>query len=275
MTRYSAAECLAAVEESPAAVAVHDKARWLSLFARSCVVEDPVGSRPHICRESDTEREPLSRFYDTFIAPNEIRFDVDQDIVCGLHVMRDITIEIRMSPRVTVRVPVHLLYELVEEAGTLKVSRLAAHWELLPMLKQQMASGLAFAGVGTASGYRLLRYLGFGGMLGFMRALSSVGDAGKEQLAAFGRCLKQGDAECMNALFVNPAIGIGFPRSETLSIEACAGLGGEMLYEKVLAAGNVVSASVTYATPAGIKRGVVLCEFESPKGKIAALDFYW
>ena len=43
---FTEADCLALVERSPAAVAVHDKAAWLALFARYNLVEDPVGSAP-------------------------------------------------------------------------------------------------------------------------------------------------------------------------------------------------------------------------------------
>ena len=48
MSAYNAAQCLALVERSPKAVAAHDKAGWLAIFAEYNIVEDPVGSRPHI-----------------------------------------------------------------------------------------------------------------------------------------------------------------------------------------------------------------------------------
>ena len=139
---HDADDCLRLVERSPAAVRAHDKQAWLALFAIHHVVEDPVGSTPHRTgvpgnRGRQRGAAPLSRFYDTFIAANDIRFHVDRNIVCGLHVVRDLTIEIAMSPQVTVHVPMHLLYELTEEGGELRISRLAAHWELWPMLRQQ------------------------------------------------------------------------------------------------------------------------------------------
>ncbi len=92
-----------------------------------------------------------------------------------------------MSPQVLVRVPVHLLYELNVEDDELKIFRLAAHWEFWPMLKQQTASGWPFVKVGSASAVRLLRHMGVTGMAGYMRALSSVGAAGKEQIDRFAR----------------------------------------------------------------------------------------
>ncbi len=193
----SAADCLALVERSPAAVAAKDKAAWLALFASYNLVEDPVGSAPQITGIYDRRHgyrgsDRLGRFFDTFIAPNTIRFHVDRDVVCGLHVVRDLTIEITMSPQVVVRVPVHLLYELTVEDDALKIFRLAAHWEFWPMLKQQTASGWPFVTVGCASAVRLLRHMGIAGMAGYMRALSSVGAAGKEQIARFVRYFNSG-----------------------------------------------------------------------------------
>ena len=103
-------------------MAAHDKQAWLGIFARDCVVEDPVGSAPHVSSSSGSDdghgrNSPLSRFYDTFIAANDIRFLVQRDIVCGLHVVRDLSLEITMSPDVCVCVPMHLLYELTEQDG--------------------------------------------------------------------------------------------------------------------------------------------------------------
>lgn len=281
MTVFSSAACLALAERSPLAVAAHDKDAWLELFARHNVVEDPVGSAPHIGgtydqRQGYRGRGRLERFYETFIAPNKIRFHVDQDIVCGLHVMRDITIEIVMSAEVVVRVPVHLLYELTPEAGQLKISRLAAHWELWPMLKQQMASGLPFLQVGWASGVRMLRYQGLSGIAGFLRGLSSVGAGGKQQVARFARYFNTADSHAMAGLFSTTAPGIGFPFSRvTVTPADCLAQGGTLHFSKVLAAGNMVSATVDYRIGEVHHPGVALFEFNRKNLEIVALDFYW
>jgi len=111
-------ELLAQVQKSPAAVAIHDKTAWMSIFAKYHVVEDPVGSKPHIGGVYDAAsgqrgHGALSRFFDTFIAPNKISFDVKRDRVCGNHVARDLTINIQMSEKVHAQVPMHLVYELI------------------------------------------------------------------------------------------------------------------------------------------------------------------
>ena len=129
------------VLKSPAAVAVHDKRAWMSIFSKYHIVEDPVGSNPHIGGLYDTvsgERGngALGRFFDTFIAPNDISFDVKRYIVCANHVVRDLTINIKMSEKVQAQVPMHLLYELGPEADEWKITRLAAYWELMPMIFQ-------------------------------------------------------------------------------------------------------------------------------------------
>ena len=194
------AAVIAFVERSPAAVAQHDRAGWIALFAADCVIEDPVGSRPH--RAGD--RDVIARFYDTFIAPNVIEFRRGRDYVDGLQVLRDLSIEIRMAPRVVIRVPMYLVYELCREAGELRIRRLAAHWELRPMLMQLLRCGLRGLPSALALGLRMIRLQGLGGTLGFMRAWRSVGPAGKAAvIAALGReeppLLPAGDAKVIAA----------------------------------------------------------------------------
>ncbi|MCB1687747.1 MAG: hypothetical protein KDI33_04650 [Halioglobus sp.] len=278
---FTEADCLALVERSPAAVAVHDKAAWLALFARYNLVEDPVGSAPHItgvfdARSGFRSNGRLSRFYETFIAPNTIRFEVERDTVCGLHVVRDLTIEIAMAPEVVVRVPVHLLYELTVEAGELKIFRLAAHWELWPMLQQQIATGRHFMWVGGASALRMMRHQGVTGMAGFMRALSSVGAVGKAQADRFARHFNAGDTAQLKRLFAAADTLIAFPHAgRYLPVTDCARQGGELHFSKVLAAGNMVSATVNYRSPDGHCQGVVFFELDMRSLLIVALTFYW
>lgn len=168
------------VERSPAAVTRHDRAGWIALFAADCVIEDPVGSRPHLAGNRDV----IGRFYDTFIAPNEIVFHRGRDYVDGMKVLRDLEIEIRMTPRVAIRVPMFLVYELVRESGALRIRRLAAHWELRPMVMQLLRHGLRGLPSAMALGVRMLRLQGVGGTLGFLRAWRSVGAEGKAAVIA-------------------------------------------------------------------------------------------
>lgn len=278
---FTAEERLAFVERSPVAVTAKDKAGWVGLFARFSLVEDPVGSSPHVTgiydgRTGYRGRDALGNFYDTFIAPNTIRFHVDRDSVCGMHVMRDLVIEIEMSPRVTVRVPVHLLYELTVEQGELKILRLAAHWELWPMLKQQIATGLPFLQVGAASFGRMLRHMGLGGVSGFMRALGGVGASGKERIVRLVAHFNASDAAALQGLFASADTAVDFPfAGRRLSIAQMVGEGGEIRVSKVLAAGNVISATLDYHRGSQRYRGVALFELDRRSLDIVAATFYW
>jgi hypothetical protein len=278
---FTEADCLALVQRSPEAVAAHDRAAWMQLFARYSLVEDPVGSAAHVigifdARSGYRSADRLRRFYETFIAPNTIRFHVDRDIVCGLHVVRDLTIEISMAPQVMVRVPMHLLYELTVEDDELKIFRLAAHWELRPMLQQQMTAGWRSLKVGNAAALRMVRHQGVAGMTGFMRALRSVGAAGKLQAERFAQYFNACDTESLASLFAAPDILIAFPYAgRQIPVNDCAREGGDLSFSKLLAAGNVVSATLDYNKSGKHIQGVVFFELETRHQRIVAATCYW
>ncbi|MBW2235721.1 MAG: nuclear transport factor 2 family protein, partial [Deltaproteobacteria bacterium] len=137
---------LDAAKASPECVAKHDKAGWLALFAEDGVVEDPVGSAPNrkgrFRGRSRSGDDELGRFYETFIAPNEIRFEVLRDIVSGTEVVRDVLIHTTLSTGLQVSVPAYLIYEMTEEDGEIRIARLAAHWELPRLSLQTLRGGL-------------------------------------------------------------------------------------------------------------------------------------
>ena len=134
MTAVSA-ELLAVVERSPAATAVHDRTAWVGLFTDDGRVADPFGSRPHVGRDQ------IGRFYDTFISPRQLIFHRDFDVVSGVTVVRDLTLEVIMAPDVTLSVPTHLRYDLRESDGEWAIERLCAHWELPVMVAQMLRHG--------------------------------------------------------------------------------------------------------------------------------------
>jgi hypothetical protein len=282
-SEFTPADYLAFVERSPAAVAVHDKAAWLSLFARCNIVEDPVGSRPHLSgvydrRDGHRGMGPLARFYETFIAPNDIRFLVERDVVTGMQVVRDLSIEIAMSDSVIVRTPMHLLYQLVEQDGELKIFRLAAHWELLPMLRQQMSAGRGSLWLGTQLGWRMLRQLGIGGTVGFMGALSGIGRRGKERVRAFQQSFNEGRDKDLRELFRDDDVAVEVSGTDggfrALAVEQLAAQGGHLSFEKLIAAGNVVSASLCYRLAGSERHGVAFFEFDRRSRRIVALALH-
>ncbi|MGW5074126.1 nuclear transport factor 2 family protein [Rhodococcus sp. NPDC004095] len=220
---------LALAHASPAAVAAHDKAAWLGLFARQHVVEDPVGGRPVLGGLYDKRSlrrggEPLARFWDTFIAPNDIRFHIDRDdIVDGLTVVRDVTIETRLGGGVAAKAPMHLLYETTLDDGEPRIRRIAAHWAVAPMFAQVAGVDPAKLKVGMSMGARMLRHQGLGGSLAFGAAVRSVGERGKQSVRRLVESAGRGDAD------------------------ARAVLGGRTVTDltKVIAAGDAVTASCT------------------------------
>lgn len=172
------------VAQSPAAVAAHDKQAWLRLWAPNFVVEDPVGSRPVlggvIDRRSGQRGDgALSRFWDAFIAANDISFDVHHDFVNGYRVVRDVTIRTSLPGGARADTPAHLLYELVEHDGEIKIRRMAAHWEPLPVFRQLLRPSTANAKALVGMTVRMVRYLGVAGTARFGGACFGVGARGK------------------------------------------------------------------------------------------------
>ena len=266
---FSPRECLDFVELSPLAVAAHDKQAWLDLFATYSLVEDPVGSRPIVSRPGDSaEHGPLASFYETFIAPNDVRFEAQRDIVCRQYVWRDLDIHINMASGAKVVTPVHLLYELVEEGEEAKIFRLAAHWELRNTMSQQ--SG------GMAALWRMLRHMGVTGVFGFMRALSSVGEDGKRQVRQFANLFNTADWSGLDRLFDSHAPEIQLVASgASCSPRDLGSVGTELSFSKVLAAGEFVSAGFQLRREGRPQEGVALFRFNPSSNRISALDLYW
>lgn len=169
MTPTDRASLLATALRSPAAARARDRTGWLELFTADGTVIDPVGSRPH------TGRAALGRFYDTFIGPREVSMSSDLDVVAGNSVFRDARLAVGMSTSVSIDVPAILRYDLAVEHGELRISRLRAYWELLPMVAALGRKGLPAAGVGAGLGAVMLRNQGVGGTVGFLRAIRPGG----------------------------------------------------------------------------------------------------
>src|SRR5262245_33404300 len=133
---FTRADMLAAVEHSPAAFGVHDRRAWVDAFTPGGRVEDPVGSQPH------RGRAAITRFFDTFIGPRDIKLHHDVDIVTGSTVIRDLDLEVKMASGLTMRIPAYLCYDVLEDDGQLKIAELHAFWELPTMVGQFLRSGL-------------------------------------------------------------------------------------------------------------------------------------
>ncbi|MDN5757452.1 MAG: nuclear transport factor 2 family protein [Tomitella sp.] len=270
---------LATVEESPAAVAVHDREAWLELFSPDAEVCDPVGSRPN------RGRAELTAFYETFIAPNDITFHVDHDVVVkdtvgrnsvsGNTVFRDLTLETVMGGRsgpngttapddVALQVPMHLRYDVVDVEGRgrsedLRLSLLHAHWELPSMIRQLLGHGPSGMLAGTKLVPLLMRNQRISGSIGYARAFQRAGRTGKTAAYNVFTALSTGQDDTLDEILVSgtrietPGRGDGAGES----VREFASRGHDLQWRKLISAGMTVTATIELDG----ERGVALFDF--------------
>lgn len=259
-------ELLQIVQRSPACVAAHDRAGWLALFARDAVVEDPVGAAP-------TPRAALGRFWDTFIADNEIAFAVTEDLTAGDEVVRDVDIHTRLSTGLRIEVPAHLFYEVVDEDGLPRLRRMRAVWDLRERTLGALKAGPRGWWTLCAVFGLMLRVQGLGGVLGYARGLvCGVFARGRATVQRFAAAVTAGDARSLAALF-QPGARLEFPVGTARSAAewlALLGPGAALRTAKVIAAGHVTA--FRFRVEGGAlsgAAGVALLEFDPQTGAIA------
>ena len=134
---------LAAVERSPQA------ARRTRPHRLGGTCSPPTaGSKTRWVRGRTWGTREIGRFYDTFIAPRDIKFHRDLDIVFGTVVLRDLELEVAMGSAVTMYIPAFLRYDLREANGQWRIAELRAYWELPAMMLQFLRSGSGAASPG-------------------------------------------------------------------------------------------------------------------------------
>lgn len=258
---FSEEQMLELVKQSPAAVAAHDRAAWLGLFSDDAEVHDPVGSQAH------RGREALGRFYDTFIAPNDIRFRVEHDVVGKSTVVRDLVISTAMGgTKLTVDVPLFIRYQIVDQGGSARIHRLYAHWELAPMINKALFSQGLLQGCGAMLrlSANMLGQQGLSGAMGFSKAFLGLGKAAKLYCSEVLQMLAQGEvhsglAQCQihcNDELVDPA-------------QLAENLKG-LRWEKLLAGGRYVSARLIHSD----WRGVAIFQLPNSRSTISSLQIY-
>ncbi|MFC4374829.1 nuclear transport factor 2 family protein [Nocardia halotolerans] len=254
---------LAAVHASPRAVAAHDKDAWVALFTAEAAVNDPVGAPAHVGTEA------IARFYNAFIGPNSIAFQVDRDLVAGHTVVRDLHIRTTMSTGATITVPMHLRYDLVDTDGGWRIVRLAAHWELAVMITRLLGTGKAGVLAGAKLGPQLIRELGMSGAVGMMRALRGVGGSGKRRVGHLFAAAAAADTGRVHELLGGRAVvevSTGGPRTAAELTD----IARNMEWDKMIAAGRTVSASLRI----GEAHGVAFVEFAPSSSDIDAVTIF-
>jgi hypothetical protein len=224
----------------------------VGLFAAGGQVEDPVGSEPH------RGAARIERFYDTFIAPRDITFHRDADIVAGFTVIRDLELEVVMSPSVTMRIPAYLRYALAAEPDGLRIAELQAHWELSSMIGQFARAGVGALPVGLRLTAALLRNQGFSGALGFAKGLGGAGRSGKRLITGLLDDLCAGDAVAVQRRLGPTSVvcsGDAAPLSTAALVERTAGAS----WHKLIASGSHLAAGLDN----GGRRAVLIAELSS------------
>lgn len=240
---------LAVVERSPQAAAAHDRAGWVGLFTGDGRIEDPVGSRPHVGREQ------IGRFYDTFIAPRDIKFHRDLDVVVDTVVLRDLELDVAMGSAVTLYIPAVLRYDLREANGEWRIAELRAYWELPAMMLQFLRTGAGALSPALQLSRALLGNQRLRGTAGFMTGFRRVGGRHKKLVQTFlDAAARQDRAAAARALSPSAAITLG-DSDELELVELVKQLDGASA-SKVLGAGRTVTISLS----SGHGRGIMFAD---------------
>ncbi|WP_066897666.1 ketosteroid isomerase family protein [Mycolicibacterium houstonense] len=256
-------ELLATVELSPQAAGAHDRQGWVGLFAAGGQVEDPVGSRPH------RGAVQIERFYDTFIAPRDITFHRDADIVAGSTVIRDLELEVVMSPSVTMRIPAYLRYAVESAPAGPRIGQLQAYWELPSMIGQFARAGLGAVPVGLRLTGALLRNQGPSGALGFAKGLDGVGRPGRRLVAGLLDDLCAGDAVAVQRRLGTGTVicaGDDAPMNASGLLERTAGA----TWRKPIVSGSSVAAGLEDAG----RRAVVIADLARRPLRVTRFRYY-
>jgi len=283
-SQITGVEAMATVEASPRCVGEHDKVAWLDLFAADAVVEDPVGGAPArrgLRRRLDDDE--LGRFYDTFIADNTIRFEVERDIVAGAEVIRDVAIHTTLATGLEITVPAILLYSLAREGETLKIARLQAHWELPRMSREIATKGLRGLRTMLLTTWTMFSVQGARGLIGYSQGLMrGIVSRGRRVAGHLARTLSAGDVDEFARFFVATAtIECPGDGPEELSAEtprawfARQGPGASLSVSKVISSGWVTSFRMELRSGEEHRHGIGFLDFDRRSLRVARARFYF
>ncbi len=266
------------IKSSPEIVGRHDREAWLGLFSQSAVVQDPVGAGPNRKGQGVRDgRDELARFYDIFIASNDIKFTVNQDIVIGNEAVRDILISTVMPNGASCEIPALVKYSVIEEGGELKIDKLNAHWDLsknsLNMIKNNGIKGVVASckQFGT-----MIKVQGMPRVLEYCQTMhKGILGKGIKTVQMFAEAVSESDKDFYDSL-VDQDATIEFPIGMKLSPNGFFnGEAKDMKLEvSALRSGGWFTAGVFDAQPGG-KHGVVFFQFHPETKKIFSARFFW
>ncbi len=269
---HSREALLSVVERSPSCVAAHDREGWLALFTDDAAIEDPMGSAPATKADG-----LLGRFWDTFIAPHEIRFEIRRDHFLGDDVFRDAIIHTRVRAGIEVQVPAYLLYQLVERDGVLRARRMAAHWTLARMTGVAMAMGPRAWFAMTGLSARIVKIMGVAWVGDYLASMwRGIGARGPRAATFLAEAIASRDDARVCDLFAPSGAVIEIGDAMRLAPgELVAALPAtcRLHIEAPVAAGwtTTFRFRLDGATPA---EGIGLLEFDPTDGRIAKARFF-
>ena len=104
-----------------------DREGWLSVWAEDGVIEDPVGISPlDPAGKGHVGVEAITRFYDTIIAPGDLRFSIRHSFACGNECANVGTITNKSAEGFVSRTELVMVYRINDEG---KLQSLRAFWE--------------------------------------------------------------------------------------------------------------------------------------------------
>ncbi|MFA5375029.1 MAG: nuclear transport factor 2 family protein [Dehalococcoidia bacterium] len=272
---------IALVDTSPELVGKHDRQGWLNLFSTNAIVQDPVGAGPN-CKGKDMRKgkDALGRFYDIFIGPNTIKFDVHQDIVVGNEMVREVSIHTTLPNGAITIVHCFLLYKVVEEGGQLKIEALRAHWNFgknaMALMKNNGVKGMTGSTVQFST---MIKVQGMKRIMEYMGAMyKGILKKGIKAANAFAAAVNARDEASFTKLFDTGA-AIEFPAgSKAITAgDFLKGAGKDVKVEiKNLRSGGWFTSGAADVTMGGSsKHGVVFFEFSPKTKKIINARFFW
>jgi len=272
---------IALVDRSPDLVGKHDREGWLNLFSMNAIVQDPVGAGPNR-KDKDMRKgkDALGRFYDIFIGPNTIKFDVHQDIVVGNEMVREVSIHTTLPNGAITIVHCFLIYTITEENGQLKIEGLRAHWDFgknaMALMKNNGFKGITGS---TVQFYTMIKVQGMKRIIEYMGAMyKGILKKGIKSANAFAAAVNAKDEAAFVTLFDTVAV-IEFPTGgkNIAASDFLKGAGKDVKLElKSLRSGGwFTSGAVDVNMGGSSKHGVVFFEFSPKTKKIINARFFW
>jgi len=144
------------------------------------------------------------------------------------------------------------------------------------MNKQVIAHGFAALPILMGMVGRMLKHLGWRGMLAFGESGKTVGESGKSQVKTFADALSKRDQPALLDVFEEDEAVVHFPYGEPpITVAAfLAEFDGSMHFSKLLAAGDRVTATLSVQSKGQNRDGVALFDFNPKTLKLRKLVFY-